>query len=150
MCAAERLCVREHPLIHLARFGQVDVIEAQFAVLSSRIRGARDFKEVERAHQAYLDALLSQCFLDMRQIAQMLEAVFALCQRLCNYIQVRITYLDPQHLLRRGIDALMGLLMWESDCCFSLLWHDFFHLRGISPFPSRVYMYCVSRQIVCN
>jgi hypothetical protein len=73
---------------------QVDVIEAQYALLKWRTAGARDFKEVERAHQAYLDALLSQCFLDMRQIGQMLEAVFTLCQRLCTYIQVRMSYIQ--------------------------------------------------------
>eukprot|EP00884_Botryococcus_braunii_P020473 jgi/Botrbrau1/7109/Bobra.0165s0127.1 len=76
-----------HMVNNLQIYVQVDVIEAQYALLKWRTAGARDFKEVERAHQAYLDALLSQCFLDMRQIGQMLEAVFTLCQRLCTYIQ---------------------------------------------------------------
>lgn len=97
-------------MISLAGLGQVDVIEAQFALLSSRIRGARDFKEVERAHQAYLDALLSQCFLDMRQIGQMLEAVFALCQRLCNYIQVRTV---------QTTSLFPVLVLWGCDSCAS-------------------------------
>ena len=33
--------------------------------------------------------LCAQAFLDMKQITQMLEALFLLCQRLCGFVQVR-------------------------------------------------------------
>jgi hypothetical protein len=103
---------------------QVDVIEAQFALLMRRVAGACDFKEVERAHRAYLDALLSQSFLDMRQIAQMLEAVFTLCQRLCAYVQV-----GSPHLSSRPLCVSLSLSLYP--CCnggislFTIALHPF-------------------------
>lgn len=67
---------------------QVDVIEAQSSILSQCIANARDFSEAERAHQTFLDAVVTQSFLDMKAISQMLEGVFSLCQRLCGFVQV--------------------------------------------------------------
>ena len=67
---------------------QVDVIEAQSSILSQCIANAQDFSEAERAHQTFLDAVVTQSFLDMKAISQMLEGVFSLCQRLCGCVQV--------------------------------------------------------------
>lgn len=67
---------------------QVDVIEAQSSILSQCIANAQDFSEAERAHQTFLDAVVTQSFLDMKAISQMLEGIFSLCQRLCGFVQV--------------------------------------------------------------
>ena len=67
---------------------QVDVIEAQSSILAQRIANAQDFSEAERAHQTFMDTVVTQSFLDMKAISQMLEGVFSLCQRLCGFVQV--------------------------------------------------------------
>ena len=67
---------------------QVDVIEAQSSILSHCIANAQYFSEAERAHQTFLDAVVTQSFLDMKAISQMLEGIFNLCQRLCGFVQV--------------------------------------------------------------
>ena len=67
---------------------QVDVIEAQSLILSQCIANAQDFSEAERAHQTFLNAVVTQSFLDMKAISQMLEGLFSLCQRLCGFVQV--------------------------------------------------------------
>lgn len=76
---------------------QVDVIEAQSSILSQCIANAQDFSEAERAHQTFLDAVVTQSFLDMKAISQMLEGIFSLCQRLCGFVQV--STLIPWHWL---------------------------------------------------
>lgn len=74
---------------------QVDVIEAQSSILSQCIANAQDFSEAERAHQTFLDAVVTQSFLDMKAISQMLEGIFSLCQRLCGFVQVnKLTFPD--------------------------------------------------------
>ncbi|KAL3140276.1 Gamma-tubulin complex component 4 [Trebouxia sp. C0009 RCD-2024] len=74
-------------IANLQIYVQVDVIEAQSSILSQCIANARDFSEAERAHQTFLDAVVTQSFLDMKAISQMLEGVFSLCQRLCGFVQ---------------------------------------------------------------
>ena len=74
------------PCIHV----QVDVIEAQSSTLSQCIANAQDFSEAERAHQTFMDAVVTQSFLDMKAISQMLEGIFSLCQRLCGFVQVNM------------------------------------------------------------
>ena len=77
-----------HPSLQMCGLVQVDVIEAQSSILSQCIANAQDFSEAERAHQTFLDAVVTQSFLDMKAISQMLEGIFSLCQRLCGFVQV--------------------------------------------------------------
>lgn len=74
-------------IANLQIYVQVDVIEAQSSILSQCIANAQDFSEAERAHQTFLNAVVTQSFLDMKAISQMLEGVFSLCQRLCGFVQ---------------------------------------------------------------
>lgn len=75
---------------------QVDVIEAQSSKLVECIANAQDFSEAERAHQNFLNAIVTQSFLDMKAISTMLENIFSLCQRLCGYVQVQPSA-EPLH-----------------------------------------------------
>ena len=59
---------------------QLDVIESNYKVLEERVGAARDFAEAERAHAAYLHALLSQCFLNTGTITRAIGAVFTQVQ----------------------------------------------------------------------
>ncbi|KAL0056051.1 hypothetical protein WJX82_007204 [Trebouxia sp. C0006] len=74
-------------IANLQIYVQVDVIEAQSSVLSQCIANAQDFSEAERAHETFMDAVVTQSFLDMKAISQMLEGIFSLCQRLCGFVQ---------------------------------------------------------------
>lgn len=76
-----------HIITNLQIYVQVDVIEAQSSILSQCIANAQDFSEAERAHQTFLDTVVTQSFLDMKAISQMLEGIFSLCQRLCGFVQ---------------------------------------------------------------
>lgn len=68
------------------------MIAAQSAVLAERMAGARDYKDAERAHRSFLDALVTQAFLDVKQIMTMLEAIFVLTHRLCGILQVSVYF----------------------------------------------------------
>ncbi len=59
---------------------QLDVIESNFKVLEERIGAAHDFAEAERAHSAYLHALVNQCFLNTGTITRAIGAVFTQVQ----------------------------------------------------------------------
>jgi hypothetical protein len=65
---------------------QEDVVEAQSAELAERLAAARDVKGVEAAHAAFLDACCQQCFLDSQPLAQALQALYALCMRVCALV----------------------------------------------------------------
>ena len=76
---------------------QLDVIESNYKVLEERVGAARDFAEAERAHAAYLHALLSQCFLNTGTITRAIGAVF-------TQVQVRL-------LVRVGRGEFQGSVM---------------------------------------
>ena len=61
-------------------------MEAQSAELAERLAAARDVKGVEAAHAAFLDACCQQCFLDSQPLAQALQALYALCMRVCALV----------------------------------------------------------------
>lgn len=93
------VCMARHQILYTHQCEcwrvQVDVIEAQSSILSQCIAHAQDFSEAERAHQTFLDAVVTQSFLDMKAISQMLEGIFSLCQRLCGFVQVSTIF--PLH-----------------------------------------------------
>lgn len=95
---------------------QVDVIEAQSSILSQCIANAQDFSEAERAHQTFMDAVVTQSFLDMKAISQMLEGIFSLCQRLCGFVQVS------------KLDVVLSLvLLMDAALCFGACCESFDH-----------------------
>lgn len=68
---------------------QVDVVEAQSAALLERMGKARDFEDAEAAHAAFLAGVLEQTLLSSPRVATALEAIYKLCTRLCNLVQVQ-------------------------------------------------------------
>ena len=77
-----------HPRDNDAACMQVDVIEAQSAVLFERMGRARDVGDAESAHAEFLAAVLEQTLLASPKVAHALEAIYALCTRLCGLVQV--------------------------------------------------------------
>ena len=67
---------------------QVDVIEAQSTELDKQIAHARNFKDAETAHEAFLTSLIEQSFLYMLPLTGILEAIYSLCLGLCSLVQV--------------------------------------------------------------
>ncbi|CAL8466718.1 g6254 [Coccomyxa elongata] len=76
-----------HLISNLQIYMQVDVIEAQCTELDKQIAHARDFKDAETAHEAFLTSLIEQSFLDMPPLAGILEAIYSLCLGLCSIVQ---------------------------------------------------------------
>ena len=71
---------------------QVDVVEAQWAVLQEHIGKARDFEDAESAHSAFLYALLDKTMLSSPRMAKALKTVYQLCTRLCSLVQVQSAF----------------------------------------------------------
>jgi hypothetical protein len=69
---------------------QVDVIDSRLAQLREAIAGAKDFMAADAAHRDYVDSLVIQTFLDLKQLMQIVEAIFSACTRLSALVQVRL------------------------------------------------------------
>lgn len=86
-----RVCANESPT-PIAHFYvavlQVDVIEAGYSQLQLRIAAAQNFESAATAHQAYVDALVMQSFMDLPNFNKLLMLVLALCTRLCTLLKV--------------------------------------------------------------
>ncbi len=67
---------------------QVDVIAASYSKLQRGIADARDYAEARRAHEAFVDTLITQSFLDLPHFSKLLMVLFALVRRLCALLQV--------------------------------------------------------------
>ena len=67
---------------------QVDVIAASYSKLQAGIAEARNYIEARRAHEAFVDTLVSQSFLDLPHFSKLLMVLFALARRLCALLQV--------------------------------------------------------------
>ncbi|KAJ4453157.1 putative Gamma-tubulin complex component 4 [Paratrimastix pyriformis] len=74
----------------LQYFIQLDVLDLQFHRLCDAIRGSdghggsRDFEQIRAAHEAYLGALLSQCFLSTPMVGGIVRHILELCLQFCQ------------------------------------------------------------------
>lgn len=71
---------------NLQYYLQIDVIDAQHAELMAAVATATDFTELQRAHERFLGALVSQSFLDVVAIGAQIEKLLALCSALCGVV----------------------------------------------------------------
>ena len=78
-----------HFVGNLQLYVQMDVVDSSFARLRAAIEAARDFNEADALHQTYVKSLLSQAFLDVPQLAGLLQDIFAVCLRLVGVVRVR-------------------------------------------------------------
>ncbi|CAK0758510.1 hypothetical protein CVIRNUC_002625 [Coccomyxa viridis] len=76
-----------HLLLNMQVYMQVDVVEAQCAVLQEHIGKARDFEDAESSHSAFLSALLDKTMLSSPRVAKALKTIYQLCTRLCSLVQ---------------------------------------------------------------
>ena len=67
----------------------MDVIAASYSKLQRGIADARDYAEARRVHDAFVDALIVQSFLDLPHFNKLLMVLFALARRFCALLQVR-------------------------------------------------------------
>mmetsp|Transcript_42394 Transcript_42394/g.68756 ORF Transcript_42394/g.68756 Transcript_42394/m.68756 type:complete len:660 (+) Transcript_42394:3-1982(+) len=74
---------------NLQYYMQVDVIDAQYTLMQQKIEQATDFEMVSRAHEEYLAALITQCFLHHRSnvIMRVLENIIESCYRFCGMVR---------------------------------------------------------------
>jgi gamma-tubulin complex component 4 len=72
-----------HFISNLQIYCHMDVVESSLSSLREKVNTAKDFSEAEDAHRMYVDSLITQTFLDMKQIAGLIESLFRLCSQLC-------------------------------------------------------------------
>lgn len=75
-----------HFISNLQMYCHLDVVESSLSALKEKVNTARDFSEAEDAHRMYIDSLITQMFLDMEQIAGLIESVFHMCFQLCTLL----------------------------------------------------------------
>ncbi|KAI8466120.1 MAG: gamma tubulin interacting protein [Monoraphidium minutum] len=75
-----------HLVTNLQIYLQVDVIESNFSALERRVAAAQDFSEAERAHDAFLHALVTQSFLGHASLCRQFGEVFGQARRLCGVV----------------------------------------------------------------
>ncbi|CAN0154421.1 unnamed protein product [Scytosiphon promiscuus] len=68
---------------NLAFYLQVDVVEAAYAMLRSKLRIVRDFVSLQRAHQDYLSTLRAKFYIDNLEISQGLGRALRHVLRFC-------------------------------------------------------------------
>ncbi|KAL4434808.1 hypothetical protein ABPG77_005335 [Micractinium sp. CCAP 211/92] len=89
---------------NLALYLSMDVVDASFSQLRSAILSAGDFSAADAAHRQYVDSLVSQAFLDMKQLMLHLEDILRRCRELCTLVQrVADGHLDGAAEALRGI-----------------------------------------------
>lgn len=71
----------------LCYYIQVDVLDVQFASLIKHVNESQDFEAVRQAHQNYLAALTTHCFLRDRAITNALQDLFDTCGEFCRIAQ---------------------------------------------------------------
>ncbi|GAQ91736.1 Gamma-tubulin ring complex protein [Klebsormidium nitens] len=109
--------VRQHMsylITNLQFYIQVDVIEAQYAVLQERIEASKDFEDLARFHQEYLLALMSQSFLDVGSIWRILDGIMALCWQLAGL-------LDHDDVTGGGLDGIAEEFAKRSNSLYTIL-----------------------------
>ncbi|KAK9945693.1 hypothetical protein M0R45_011192 [Rubus argutus] len=82
--------IREHMAFlirNLQFYIQVDVIESQWNVLQAHIQESHDFNGLVAVHLEYLNALISQSFLDIGSLSRILDSIMKLCIRFCWNIE---------------------------------------------------------------
>ena len=105
---------QNHPA--LLPLTQVDVVDSRFAALREEIHAVRDFVEADAAHRAYVDSLVTQTFLDLRQLGQIVEAIFGACTRFAALVQVRAR--DRERVSGPLAVCLgAGACFWARTCC---------------------------------
>ncbi|XP_076806499.1 gamma-tubulin complex component 4-like [Clavelina lepadiformis] len=75
---------------NLQYYLQADVLESHFTNLINKIRTTdetmKDFESIITAHENFLNALLSQCFVMSSAVCTSLIEILDLCQKFCNVV----------------------------------------------------------------
>ncbi|EFN52335.1 hypothetical protein CHLNCDRAFT_58938 [Chlorella variabilis] len=78
---------QHHFVSNMALYLAMDVVGASFGQLRAAVAGAKDFSAADAAHRRYVDSMVSQAFLDMRQLMGYLEDILRQCRKLCALVQ---------------------------------------------------------------
>jgi hypothetical protein len=89
---------QHHFVNNMVLYLSMDVVDASFGQLRASIAAARDFSAADAAHRQYVDSLVSQAFLDMKQLMAHLEGILRQCRELCTLIQVCLRCLALESL----------------------------------------------------
>ncbi len=66
----------------------MDVIEVQYSKLVEAVGNAKNLKEAEAAHEAFVAACIVHNFLDVNMFATVLQKMLFICKSFCASLQV--------------------------------------------------------------
>jgi gamma-tubulin complex component 4 len=84
-----------------------DVLDVQYEILIKRINNTKDFEVALRAHEDYLKKIISQCFLNKKQI-QVLKALFQMIMQLCEIVSNEFSSSFAERKRQEGGLSLMA------------------------------------------
>ncbi|KAL4227566.1 Gamma-tubulin complex component 4 [Mactra antiquata] len=104
---------------NLQYYLQVDVIESQYGILIEKINSTRDYEAVKLAHEHFLSALLSQCFVHMKSVAHCLYEILDQCTTFTSLV-VRCEY-PMSHKDVTQLESITKNLQRQSSLLFKML-----------------------------
>ena len=91
---------------NLLAYLQVDVMEVRWKELVNAVKESNDFEQVKIVHDAFLQGVVSQCFLAMGKVVRAVQHLIHICIRFC--FLVRRVEAD-------SLDSQFGVKKWSPD-----------------------------------
>ena len=104
----------------LQYYFHVDVIAAQWHVLSKVLADVRDFEKIQTAHAKFLASISRQCLLHVRTVRDALNLVQSACLQLCSLVERSADDLHVR-LSQREISAIESDFSKHSSYLYLLL-----------------------------
>ena len=102
---------------NLQYYLQVDVLEAQYSLMLKKIAQSEDFTLLIRAHDEFVSALVSQCFISMKVVRKALEEICSLIQSFCGLIQHSL----PDAPAARDVERISKGFQRQASFLFTIL-----------------------------
>eukprot|EP00731_Ephydatia_muelleri_P031040 Em0022g554a len=105
---------------NLQYYVQVDVLEAQFAALLSKISSTHDFEHIRMAHDKFIATLQAQLLLANNAVSKVLKQILEECNALSHLLQLHLPNLTPPEC-RVQIEKIGKSFKLQSSLLFKIL-----------------------------
>ena len=105
---------------NLQYYVQVDVLEAQFAALLSKISSTHDFEHIRQAHDKYIATLQAQLLLANNAVSKVLKQILEECNALSHLLQLHLPDLTSPEC-RVQIEKIGKSFKLQSSLLFKIL-----------------------------
>ncbi|XP_037073026.1 gamma-tubulin complex component 4-like [Pollicipes pollicipes] len=100
---------------NLQYYLHVDVLESEHSRLQAAVAAAEDYEQLRHAHDCFLSAVSSQCFLQSRPVIECLRDLLSSCQELCGAAQADADVTPLQQRLQRKSQLLFRIMSSLKD-----------------------------------